>query len=298
MLATKEGKDRVTATAALRERLEPLLQKAGGIDRVKASDMARIASKVHGDWPLDSAMTTVAFFLAGRALDPNEIDKLSKLADHLESSADARQEWFALLRDVLGLDASVSTGGRWPFTVKTVPIEAMFADFEYQRPVQEVFVRDMVLRFDERLVGVLNVSLRPDGTYALIDGLQRMTAMSRLGKTAAYACIHERLSQQQEAALFYHHNRDRKPVHPYYDFRARLVAGDPCGRGDPAHRRPGGLHHRPQVAVEDAGGERAQPGGDQVSRRDLRLLHRGQGRLSDPDPVDDLPDLARPALCH
>lgn len=232
MQATKSGEDRVIATKALRDRLEPLLLKAGGIERVKPADMARIAARAYeirtGQvWALDSALTSVGYLLSGRALAHGEIERLGALADHLEHARDPRAEWFSLLREVLGLDTETLPGRNWPYKMKLVNLDQLFADYSYQRPIQEQFVRDLVLRFDERLVGVLNASSRNDGSYALIDGLQRRTAMERAGKTAAWCAVHEGLSVEQEAALFYHHNRDRKPVHPYYDYRARLVAGDP-----------------------------------------------------------------------
>ena len=225
--AEAEGEERVRLTNELRHRLEPMLVKVGGINHVRPTDMARIAARVHGDWALDSALTTTSNFLAGKSLGPKEVERLTPLVERLEKSRDPRAEWFGMLREVLGLEGGVFPGREWPYSVKLVNLDKLFADDRYQRPVQEAFVRDLVLRFDERLVGTLNVSMRDDGSYAILDGLQRKTAMERAGKTAALCAIHQDLTVEQEATVFFHLNRDRRAVHPYYDFKARLTAGDP-----------------------------------------------------------------------
>ena len=224
------GEQRVSATKKLRERLDPLLAKAGG--EIRTSDLARVAAFVHGTWQVDSAMTTTGSYLAGKALGDSEIERMIPLLEKLEKAPDARAEWFMLLRETLGLDQPTLTGGReWPFTVKLVPLEKVFShwveDGGYQRPVEENFVRDLTLRFDERLVGTIDVSERGDGRYAVIDGQQRSEAMKRVGKTSCYCSVYEGLTVPQEATLFFHKNRDRRQVNPYYEFMARVAAEDP-----------------------------------------------------------------------
>lgn len=230
--AEAAGEERVERTAALGERLGSLLATVG---EVRPSDLARVASYVHNNWELDSAMTTAGHFLAGKALHPREIERMMPLVDRLEKAPSSRAEWFMLLRETLGLDQPTLLGGReWPYSVKLVPLEKVFAhtveEGGYQRPPAEKFVRDLTLKFDERLVGTIDVSEREDGRFAVIDGQQRSEAMRRAGKTGCYASVYENLSLAEEASLFFHKNRDRKAVHPYYEFMARFAADDPMAK--------------------------------------------------------------------
>jgi hypothetical protein len=223
------GEQKIQRTTELRNRLGPLLANAGD---VRPGDLARVASFVNGKWELDSAMTTSGHFLAGKALHPGEIERMMPLVERLEKAPSARAEWFMLLRETLGLDQPTLLGGReWPYSVKLIPLDKVFAhvveDGGYQRPAEERFVRDLTLRFDERLVGTIDVSQREDGRFAVIDGQQRSEAMRRAGKTGCYASVYENLTLAEEASLFFHKNRDRKSVHPYYEFMARYAADDP-----------------------------------------------------------------------
>jgi len=114
----------------------------------------------------------------------------------------------------------------WPYTVELVGVDQLFADTRYQRPPQTVFIEKMVNSFDDTLVGVLDVASREDGMYAILDGLQRYEAMKLVGKTTAYVAVYGVMTLAEEAMFFYRKNKDRRSVHPYYSFRARMVAGD------------------------------------------------------------------------
>ncbi len=117
----------------------------------------------------------------------------------------------------------------WPFTVELVALDELFADDRYQRPPQEAFVSKMVNAFDDTLVGVLDVSKRSNGkshNYAILDGLQRYTAMGKVGKSTAYVSVYPDMSLEEEAMFFVRKNKDRRRVHPFYNFRAMIVAGD------------------------------------------------------------------------
>lgn len=114
----------------------------------------------------------------------------------------------------------------WPFTVELHPLEEIFADERYQRPPQEAFVEKLVNAWDDTLVGVIDVSQRHDGKLAVLDGLQRLTGMAKVGKKAAWCAVYENMSIRDEALFFYRKNKDRRSVHPFYSFRARIVAGD------------------------------------------------------------------------
>lgn len=227
--AELRGETRVRETDKLHQRLDPLLAKSG---EIRPSDLARVASFVHGSWSVDSAITTCGYYLAGKALHDSEVERMLPLAERLEQAREPRAEWFMLLRETLGLDQPQLAGGKeWPFSVKLVPLEKLFAHFVedggYQRPVEDNFVRELVLKFDERLVGTIDVAEREDGRFSIIDGQQRTAAMRLVGKSSCYASVYEDLTLPQEATLFFHKNRDRKQVHPYYEFMARVAAEDP-----------------------------------------------------------------------
>jgi ParB-like chromosome segregation protein Spo0J len=100
-------------------------------------------------------------------------------------------------------------------------------DERYQRELDERHVAKIVRDFDERLLDPLEVSARPDGTYAVFDGQHRYRALQRLGVTRVLCRIHERLTVAEEADLFGRRQRQRKPVHPVDQFRALCEAGDP-----------------------------------------------------------------------
>lgn len=116
----------------------------------------------------------------------------------------------------------------WPFEVKLVELASLVVDDRYQRPVQERFVATMAEEFDETLVGCIDVSDRADGTHAILDGQQRVSAMRILPtpKTACYAAVFEDMDLEDEAGFFYRKNKDRRAMKGFYGFRARLVAGD------------------------------------------------------------------------
>lgn len=115
---------------------------------------------------------------------------------------------------------------QWPFTVELHPLTDIFSDERYQRPPQETFVDKLVNAWDDTLVGVIDVSLRHDGRLAVLDGLQRLTGMKKVNKKACWCAVYENMTIKDEALFFYRKNKDRRSVHPFYSFRARMVAGD------------------------------------------------------------------------
>jgi hypothetical protein len=89
-------------------------------------------------------------------------------------------------------------------------------------------VRKTAAVFDATLVGALDVSVHSHGaSFAIMDGQGRTEAMKLVGKTQAYAALYEGLDQQAEALFFLHKNSNRKAIHPYYTYQAKLTAKDP-----------------------------------------------------------------------
>ena len=113
----------------------------------------------------------------------------------------------------------------WPFTVELIPLNDLIVDLTYQRPPQEVFVEQIIQNFDEILVGTLDVAERADGTHAILDGAQRFEALQKF-KVNVWCSIYKDMTLKDEAMFFYRKNRNRRGVHPFYQFRALMVTGD------------------------------------------------------------------------
>lgn len=175
----------------------------------------------------ESAATALALVKRGDTPGERSLDVFWRLHEQMMAEEDPREFYFDRVRELRGFNPVITTGGdEWPYEVKLIKLDELFADEAYQRPVHELFARDLTLKFDERLVGVIDVSLRKDGRGAIMDGLQRTTAMREVGKQSCYAAVYRGMTLAEEAEFFFHKNRDRKAIHPYYHFRARQVAGD------------------------------------------------------------------------
>lgn len=114
----------------------------------------------------------------------------------------------------------------WPFSVGLVYLRDLVVDDTYQRPPHHRFISEMAASFDPTLVGTIDVNKRKGNTHAVLDGQQRLGAMTAVGKTACYCSIYTGMTLEDEAGFFYRKNRDRKSMKAYYAFRARAVAGD------------------------------------------------------------------------
>lgn len=113
----------------------------------------------------------------------------------------------------------------WPYYIELLKKADLFVDLTYQRPVQEKFVEKLIAEFDHTLVGTLDVSARSDGKYAILDGAQRFEALSKF-KNTAWCTIYTGMNIRDEAIFFYMKNRNRRSVHPFYQIRALIAAGD------------------------------------------------------------------------
>jgi len=153
--------------------------------------------------------------------------------------------------------AQGATGRRaWPYRFELVPLDRLFIDREYQRPLTS-FVLTVVKEFDPALVGTLIVSDRGKDRFAVIDGQTRLEAMIRVAfedagieigdwsarKTVqrrltelcqsdrenttglvAPCLVYSNLSHEQEADLFADLQTKRRGMATYLRFRAALVA--------------------------------------------------------------------------
>lgn len=62
-------------------------------------------------------------------------------------------------------------------------------------------VSGIVRDFDPAKLGVLVVSHRPDGTYSILDGQHRLTALRKLGFAAANCIVLEGMTIQPGSGL-------------------------------------------------------------------------------------------------
>ncbi|MGH8867098.1 MAG: DUF6551 family protein [Actinomycetes bacterium] len=122
------------------------------------------------------------------------------------------------------------TGDRPPPYVTALPAAALFADQGYQRPLDEYRVAKMAETFDATLLGVLEVSDRGDGSYAVIDGGHRLALVRDvIGPDAHLVCnVHRGLSVAEEARLFYQVDVARRALTGWDRWWARRGAGEPA----------------------------------------------------------------------
>ncbi|WAX58538.1 Lsr2 family protein [Jatrophihabitans cynanchi] len=112
--------------------------------------------------------------------------------------------------------------------ITALPVAALFADPTYQRDLDEPRVAKMSGEYDHTLLGVLEVSERDDGRFAILDGQHRWATVARInGEHAHVVCnVHAGLSIEDEACLFHEIDTSRRN-HTWWDrWRARRGMAD------------------------------------------------------------------------
>ena len=225
------------ASIELRDRMKPWLRKIGADSPGVMWDIARYLHQTsNGVYPSpESALHALKNVLDGQGIQDESRAMVDTLSRRFEEDPEPLALYIDIAREARGLDSvEVATGGKeWPFSMKLVDISACFADLAsddnptgYQRPVPPPFVRELVLRYDERKVGSIQVSARADERFAILDGQTRHRASEIVGKERIWAAVYEGMSLADEAKFFWDVNHDRKNVHPFYGFRARLLSGE------------------------------------------------------------------------
>lgn len=115
---------------------------------------------------------------------------------------------------------------KWPYRFAMIPVDRLFIDAEYQRPLTS-FVEEVTRDYDPAKVGTLLVSARPDGRYAIFDGQTRWVAMERNAEPEAPCLVYDDLTEAQEAQLFADLVTKRRGTATFLRFRAELKAGKP-----------------------------------------------------------------------
>jgi hypothetical protein len=96
----------------------------------------------------------------------------------------------------------------------------------YQRTMIGYQINRIAKRFDDDAFGSLLVGKRPDGTYWVVDGLQRLSAARKIGRNKVPCRIFDSSGPQHEAAVFRKVNKDRANVNAVALFKALLAEGD------------------------------------------------------------------------
>ena len=109
--------------------------------------------------------------------------------------------------------------------IECVPLERIVTE-QYQRILNMKNVAGIVKNFDPAKLGVLVVSHRADGTYAVLDGQHRLAALRRLGYDAANCIVLEGMTIQQEADYFRRQNENKQSLRINDTFNASLWAED------------------------------------------------------------------------
>jgi hypothetical protein len=99
-------------------------------------------------------------------------------------------------------------------------------DARYQRPLDEKRANKIAKEFAWDQFGVLEVSERTGGFYAVFDGQHRLMAATKLQIMSVPCLIHRNLSPEQEAVLFTLLQTQRQGLSQVDRFRAKLFAGD------------------------------------------------------------------------
>lgn len=101
-------------------------------------------------------------------------------------------------------------------------------DPRFQRELDERRAKRMSKAVNKKRIGVPVLSQRADGTFWVLDGQHRITALKMAGDDEPVLCdIQEGLTLADEAELFLLLNSDRPAVRVFDKFKARLVAKDP-----------------------------------------------------------------------
>ena len=96
----------------------------------------------------------------------------------------------------------------------------------YQRTMIGHQINKIAKRYDDDAFGSLLVGRRKDGTYWVVDGLQRLSAARKIGRKKVPCRIFESEGPQHEAAVFRKVNKDRSNVNAVALFKALLAEGD------------------------------------------------------------------------
>lgn len=111
-------------------------------------------------------------------------------------------------------------------TIEVLPTNILFID-TYQRNVRENLVKKIAKNIDVVKLGCIVVSLRKNGSYAVVDGQHRLQAMRLAGYEKALCIVFKDIKKPEEAKKFIGFNKDRASMTATQIFWAEIESEDP-----------------------------------------------------------------------
>lgn len=109
--------------------------------------------------------------------------------------------------------------------IEQVPLDRMILDV-YQRNLNARNIAAIARNFNEARLGVLVVSERSNGFFAVLDGQHRLAAMRQLGIQSANCIVLEGMTLQEEAEFFRRQSENKQNLRVKDLFNAGIYAGD------------------------------------------------------------------------
>lgn len=104
-------------------------------------------------------------------------------------------------------------------------LDKIQSDSSYQREIKPKHLK-IVSDFNEDALGVPLVGQREDGSYWIVDGLQRIAALLKMGKKTIRAEVFASQGPEHEATIFKLVNMNRTKLNAIEEFRALLTSHD------------------------------------------------------------------------
>lgn len=111
--------------------------------------------------------------------------------------------------------------------LRNIAIDSIQRDPSYQREVKRKH-KDIVTDFVEEALGIPIVGEREDGSLWIIDGLQRITALFKLGNKKVTVLVVASKGPEHEALIFRKINGGRAGLTPQEMFQSALTAQEPA----------------------------------------------------------------------
>lgn len=109
---------------------------------------------------------------------------------------------------------------------KKIGVDELSISEAYQRTIVPGRVNRIAKNLDQDAFGSLTVGQRRDGSYWVVDGMQRLTAARKLGIVMVPCDVFASDGQEHEARVFRLKNKERTNVSSTALFKAQLTEGD------------------------------------------------------------------------
>jgi hypothetical protein len=109
---------------------------------------------------------------------------------------------------------------------RKIAVEELKISDAYQRTIITARVNRIAKNLDQDAFGSLTVGQRRDGSYWVVDGMQRLTAARKLDIAMVPCDVFDSDGQEHEARVFRLKNRERTNVSAVSLFRAQMTEGD------------------------------------------------------------------------